>query len=291
MVWGPKQRAPHDNLACRRYDRLMITGKPERSEGPFRAEHIRCGDPWELSHGEPVRVMPTGGRGADAVSAGAVALRTDPAVREAGVDAGYSPDPKTLRAPDIAIGNVPAEPGWIEGVPPLAVEYADTGQDETELRKKIADLLEGGTRWIWVVRLSGARRVEVHEPGRPMRMVLPGERLEAPGVLQNAVPVEALYDSSVSLEVGLTNLLQRKGYRDLADVRQEGRAEGEAKGRAEGEAKGRAEALLAVLGARGMLVSEPLRSRIDACTDVPTLDRWIARAATAASVADVFGAL
>ena len=43
-------------------------------------------------------------------------------------------------------------------------------------------------------RLTGPRRVEVHEPGKRFRKVLPGKMLTAPGVLQNPVRVEALYD-------------------------------------------------------------------------------------------------
>jgi hypothetical protein len=64
--------------------------------------------------------------------------------------------------------------------------------------------------------------------------------------------------------------------------RAEGRAEGEAEGRAEGEAKGRAEgraeAVLRVLGARGLSVSDAVAARVRGCTDVAVLDAWIERA-------------
>ncbi len=46
-------------------------------------------------------------------------------------------------------------------------------------------------------------------------------------------------------------------------------------------------AILAVLSARGIPVSDSARARIEACKDAPTLDRWIVRAATAASAKDV----
>jgi hypothetical protein len=59
----------------------------------------------------------------------------------------------------------------------------------------------------------------------------------------------------------------------------EGKAEGKAEGRAEGEAR----ALLAVLAARGLPVGDELRSRILACRDVATLDRWVRQAVTATS--------
>ena len=66
-------------------------------------------------------------------------------------------------------------------------------------------------------------------------------------------------------------------------------AQGETRGEAKGEAKGRAAALLAVLGARGIEVSEELRVRILACTQLTMLEGWLVRAATARSAAEVFG--
>jgi len=65
-------------------------------------------------------------------------------------------------------------------------------------------------------------------------------------------------------------------------------AEGHKAGLAEGEARGKIAALLAVLTARGLSVTEVARARIGACEDAATLDRWIARAATASSLEDVF---
>jgi len=73
-----------------------------------------------------------------------------------------------------------------------------------------------------------------------------------------------------------------------AEGRAEGRVEGRAEGRVEGRAEGRASALLAIFDARGFRVSRALRKRVTSCTDVATLDRWIARAATADSADEVF---
>ncbi|CAK0738780.1 hypothetical protein CCP3SC1_100031 [Gammaproteobacteria bacterium] len=123
---------------------------------------------------------------------GGAVLASDPAVEDAGVDTGFSPQPGTLRAPDVAVGKISDAPGWVRGVPLLAVEYADSGQDETALAEKIADLLDAGTKMIWVVRLSGPRRVEIHQSRQPIQLCFPGQMLEAPGVLKNPIPVEAL---------------------------------------------------------------------------------------------------
>ena len=78
------------------------------------------------------------------------------------------------------------------------------------------------------------------------------------------------------------------GAAQRAEGKAEGEARGEARGEAKGIAKGKADAVLAVLTARGLLVSDEARARIEACTDVATLDRWIARAATVSSTEEVF---
>ncbi|WP_129346214.1 Uma2 family endonuclease [Sorangium cellulosum] len=221
---------------------------PPRSPIPTTADQIRPGDPYELSEGRVVECLPTGRRGGRGNLVGGEVLDTDPAVEAAGVDVGVSPRPEMLRAPDISVGDIPDEPGWATAAPPLAVEYADMGQDEAELQRKIDELLAAGTRFLWVVRLHGARRVEVYEappaprrraparaaglasparrPPRPSRVAYPGEELVAPGVLQNPVPVEALYDRKAAHEATLRNLLQRKGYAGLDAVKEEGLIEG-----------------------------------------------------------------
>jgi hypothetical protein len=54
-----------------------------------------------------------------------------------------------------------------------------------------------------------------------------------------------------------------------------------------GEERGKREALVTVLAARGLAPSDEERAAIDACEDAKTLDRWIERAVTAGSVAEV----
>jgi len=249
------------------------------SEGPFRADQIRPGDPYELSNGHAIVCLPTGSRGARAISAGDSALRSDPAIPDVGVDAGFSPTPGILRAPDLAVGKLPDMPGWAPGVPPLAVEYADTGQDESQLAAKIQDFLGAGTRFVWVVRLTGPRRVEVHQAGQPMQLIQPGGTLEAPGILANPVPVEALYDPQVSAEVSFRNLLQRHGYPSLEAVK--------AQGEAEGEAAALRAAILDVFAARELNVEADVQTMIAGCEDSALLRRWHRQAITAVSSAEL----
>jgi predicted transposase YdaD len=72
--------------------------------------------------------------------------------------------------------------------------------------------------------------------------------------------------------------------------RREGRAEGEAKGRAEGEAKGKAQAILAVLEARGLAITDAQRAAVVGCTDVEQLERWVRQAATVKTAEALFAA-
>ena len=205
-------------------------------------------------------------------------LASDPGVRDVGVDVGFSPSPETLRAPDLSVGEMPDLPGWVQGAPPLAVEYADTCQDEEELQVKMQELFAAGTRYIWVVRLNGPRRVEVHQPGAKLRIANAGEQLEAPGILANPVPVEALWDREAGRQVTFRNLLQRQGYANLEEVR------------AQGELQGLRKAVVAVLLGRGLGVGEDLRTVLDQCGDPAILEAVLGQAANA-SAADILAIL
>ena len=266
-------------------------------EGPFTADQIKDGDCYELSNGHPIYCAPAGGRHGSRNASGASLLGSDPKVEWSAVDAGFTPNPNTLRAPDVAVAPPPeAEEGWIPGVPPLAVEYADRGQNETDLKIKIRELLAAGTRYIWVVRLMGPQRVEVHTKDGPMRILSATDTLEAPGILRNPVPVQALFDRKEAHRVTLRNLLQREGYEDLEAVlregaqrgRAEGKAEGKVEGRAEGKVEGQIEALFSILAARGLEPDARTRARIRNCQDSKQLDMWLARAAVADKPRDVF---
>jgi hypothetical protein len=81
----------------------------------------------------------------------------------------------------------------------------------------------------------------------------------------------------------------------VAQGRNEGRAEGRVEGRVEGRNEGRTEGrteeaarnLLTVLRARGIAVPDAIRERILAQKDPERLERWLEKAAVAASVAAV----
>jgi hypothetical protein len=86
-----------------------------------------------------------------------------------------------------------------------------------------------------------------------------------------------------------------KGKREgLAKGKREGLAKGRLEGRAEGEragvARGKAEAVLTFLTTRGLAITRADRARILGERDLDQLGRWIARAATCASIAELFAA-
>jgi len=164
------------------------------------------------------------------------------------------------------------------------VEYASQGQDEQEIQSRIADLLAAGSRYVWVVRLVGPRRVEVYSQDQPIRIVGADATLQAPGILRNPIPVRALYERELAYDVALTNLLQRRGYDSLEAFL----AENEARRVARGVVQGEIQALLAVLDARGMALSEAQRQTILNGRDPEQLRLWLRRAAVVDSADALF---
>ncbi|MGV9354085.1 hypothetical protein [Streptomyces misionensis] len=65
-------------------------------------------------------------------------------------------------------------------------------------------------------------------------------------------------------------------------------ADGEAKGEVRGQAKGEAKAVLRVLGARGVEVSEAVRERVMACADLEVLETWLDRSLSVARAEELF---
>jgi hypothetical protein len=59
-------------------------------------------------------------------------------------------------------------------------------------------------------------------------------------------------------------------------------------GEARGEAKGEAKSVLKLLDARHLAPSDEQRERVLSCTEAAQLDLWLVRAATAATIAEVF---
>jgi predicted transposase YdaD len=100
-----------------------------------------------------------------------------------------------------------------------------------------------------------------------------------------AVEPATLQDLTRKLEpmlgAGVREVAMTEGERLIEQGWQRGLAEGRAEG-----AKAQADALLRVLAARNLAVSDELRARIETCTDSTTLSRWIERAVTVQSASE-----
>jgi hypothetical protein len=57
---------------------------------------------------------------------------------------------------------------------------------------------------------------------------------------------------------------------------------------AQGQARGRVSSILGFLEARGLSISDEQRARIEACSDLDVLDGWVRRAATIATIDELF---
>jgi hypothetical protein len=106
---------------------------------------------------------------------------------------------------------------------------------------------------------------------------------DGPGMLYYDLVVDSL--SAAARKA--FDAMDLKNYEFKTEFARKYLAEGKQQGRAEGKAEGRAEALLHFLAARAVEVPDAIRERILACSDPRVLDRWIARAAMAATAAEV----
>ena len=84
-------------------------------------------------------------------------------------------------------------------------------------------------------------------------------------------------------------MMQSGNYRYRSQVARKLYGQGHEEGRQEGRQEGEATALLEVLDARGLPVSQNARRRILACTNRAELKRWLRRAVRVASVNELFG--
>jgi len=239
--------------------------------GPLRAHNIREGEPYEVFNGHLIYCLPNDGPLGSAHSAGALVLSASvvlPFVTM--IDVGFTWNAgRYLLAPDLSVGlSNPENPGWSVTPPMIAVEYVDDRKEADYLPQKVAALLEFGARSFWVVRLTSPVSVEIHEPQVPSRIMHADGVLTAPGILEGELPVGSLIDPELAMETALRNILAKKNKRS----HEEGRID---------QAR---EILRSLLSARGWTLPAPLDARITACTDLPTLMRWLSQIAAASDV-------
>jgi Uma2 family endonuclease len=200
-------------------------------------------------------------------------------------------------APDVSV--YPAAPSPQTGrrqLEQLAFEIVST-QSLRHAGRKAAKLAARGVRRVFAIDVERSRALEWSTAASAWRELDPAGHIADPA-LEVPLPIDAVIHAAKADDAVARALVARRNpvieavrAQDRREGKAEGRTEGKAEGRTEGKAEGRtegkAEALLAVLAARGIALDRAMRDRILGERDPLRLDRWIARAATAATIADV----
>jgi len=247
--------------------------------GPFRADQVRSGDPYELSQGHPIVGAPTGQDGTEPNGLGAAVLGSDPAAKRVGVDTGLALGPDTLRAPDIAVNFIPGEGAWSTGAP-LVVEYAGRGQDEGDLREKSrSSKPRARPSCGWCASSAGGA-------SRCTR----GVRLCAPWTRTGRSWRRGCWRcrsrcAPSSSGTPRTRRRSATSSRARATTASTPSARG---GRKEGREEGLRAALLTLLDAAAIELTAEDRARVKGCRDGATLATWVRRTRTATTRDEVF---
>jgi Uma2 family endonuclease len=149
---------------------------------------------YELDEGRLVRLSPSASLSAIVALNVGGEMRAFVKEHNLGVCAGsegcfkLASDPDTVRAPDVSFvraeripkGGIPRRGFW-PGAPDLAVEVLSPSNRPGEIWRRIGDLLDAGTRLIWVIDPERRTALVIH-PGGDVRMfgedgVLDGEDL------------------------------------------------------------------------------------------------------------------
>lgn len=149
----------------------------------------------------------------------------------------------------------------------LQVQYAFLELPKLPVRRPET----GAELWAWLF---------VHAPGltEVPKDLPPGPHREAVELANEASFTQVELDAYRKV---MDEIQQAREYGDAKWA--EGFAAGESAGFAKGESAGQARAILALLAARGIAVSDEVRAQIEACKDVGMLDPWIVHAAAATS--------
>lgn len=170
-------------------------------------EQSPLNDKWvELTQGEVIRMSPTGPmHGEIALTIGA-AIRNWVGEYKVGkayaAETGFilSRNPDTVRAPDVAFvasteraAQQRRKQGFFEGAPDLVVEVMSPGDTEEEVRRKILDFFNAGTRLIWIIS-PRTETVTVYQSLSEVRVLTSEETLDGGTVLPGfTLPVQEIF--------------------------------------------------------------------------------------------------
>jgi hypothetical protein len=162
---------------------------------------------------------------------------------------------------------------WLEE---LAFEVVHT-QSTRDMIDRAEDLALRGVRRVFAIFVKEGTVREWSRAASSFQTLALGDVIQD-DCLSTPIPVRALLDAAEA-DNAVARALLAKGNPVLA-----ARA---AASKNQGKAEGKAEAILTVLAARGVLISDDDRARITACADDERLRVWLVRAVMAGCVDDV----
>jgi len=236
------------------------------------------GTPYEVWDGELVRVPPADPPHAERhiQLAALIEAHTGPEF-ESGADLLTRTSRVDDIAPDVSVYPVSDPATGRRKLEHIAFEIVSRGS-LSRAGRKAAKLTGRGVRRVFAIDVVRSRALEWSVELGAWRELDPSGRIEDPA-LAVPLPIAALIHDAKSDDAIARALLAK---RNSVLVLQRAEAQ------AEGKAEGKAEAVVVLLAARGIAVDGAARARILGERDPQQIDRWIARAATCAVLAELF---
>ena len=166
----------------------------------------------------------------------------------------------------------------------LAFEVASS-ETLSHAGKKAAKLCARGVRRVFAIDVERQRALEWSVQTDSWEILAPDAEIDDPAFVM-PLPIAALVGAA-SADDAVARALLAKHNAVLVEAIALERAEGKREGKREGKLEGKREAIIAMLSARKIALSEPQRSAIMAATDEETLDRWIVGAGSCANAAEL----
>jgi len=154
-------------------------------------------------------------------------------------------------------------------------------QNQGYVSEKARRMHRRGVRRIFTIWVKNQQVCEWAPESQSWRALDRGSLIED-RCLASPLKVAALLDAA-SVDNAVGEALVAKGN----PVIQDRETEAEARGEARGEIKGEVRAILKVLEARGIAMSEAQAQEILGCRDLDRLDRWLRRALQASSAGEI----
>ncbi len=166
----------------------------------------------------------------------------------------------------------------------LAFEVVNE-QAPRDIREKAEDLVARGVRRVFAIFVKSGQVCEWSRESAGWRDLDRSGTIEDE-CLGRPLRVGALLDAAEA-DDSVAHALVDKRNPVIEALKEQAAVAARREGKDEGLIEGQVRAILSVLAARGLVVSDQARARILSCGDTALLGRWIVKAATAAAVEDV----